>query len=58
MAAFVASQRSWLTVERLPAYAPELNPVEALWGNLKGQELANRRCDTLEEVVEATKAGA
>jgi len=57
MAAFIASQRSWLTVERLPAYAPELNPVEALWGNLKGQELANRPCDTLDEVVEATRAG-
>ena len=57
MAAFIASQRSWLTVERLPAYAPELNPVEAFWGNLKGQELANRPCDTLDEVVEATRAG-
>jgi transposase len=22
------AQRHWLTVERLPAYAPELNPVE------------------------------
>jgi transposase len=25
-------QRDWLTVERLPAYAPEPNPVEYLWG--------------------------
>jgi DDE superfamily endonuclease len=33
--------RPWLTIERLPAYAPELNPVEALWGNVKGQECAN-----------------
>ncbi len=24
-------QRAWLTVERLPPYAPELNPVEFLW---------------------------
>jgi transposase len=30
-----------LVVERLPAYAPELNPVEKLWANLKGAELAN-----------------
>jgi NAD(P)-dependent dehydrogenase (short-subunit alcohol dehydrogenase family) len=37
MQAFVASQRRWLVVERLPAYAPELNPVEALWANLKGK---------------------
>jgi transposase len=28
-------QWSWLVVERLPAYTPELNPVEPLWSNLK-----------------------
>jgi hypothetical protein len=28
---FIASQRGWLVVERLPGYAPELNPVEGLW---------------------------
>jgi hypothetical protein len=38
---YMATQRPWLTIERLPAYAPELNPVEALWGNVKGQECAN-----------------
>jgi transposase len=27
------TQRSWLVVERLPPYAPELNPVEGLWSN-------------------------
>jgi transposase len=31
--------RVW--VERLPAYAPELNPIEYLWGNVKGNDLAN-----------------
>ena len=41
MMAYLARQRSWLTVERLPAYAPELNPVEPVWGNVKGCELAN-----------------
>ena len=46
MRAFLATQRDWLVVERLPAYAPDLNPVEALWSNLKGQELANLACDT------------
>ena len=30
-----------LTVERLPAYAPELNPLEQVWGNVKTGELAN-----------------
>lgn len=41
MQAYLARQRSWLTVERLPGYAPELNPVEQIWGNLKSRELAN-----------------
>jgi hypothetical protein len=35
MRAHLEQQRGWLTVERLPAYAPELNPVEYLWANLK-----------------------
>ena len=32
--------RLWLTVYQLPAYAPELNPVEAVWSHLK-RSLAN-----------------
>jgi transposase len=28
-------------VERLPAYTSDLNPVEKVWANLKGVELAN-----------------
>ena len=53
MQAFIASQRHWLVVERLPAYAPELNPVEGLWSNLKGKggELANLTVPTLAEVI-------
>jgi transposase len=37
-----ASQR--LHLERLPAYAPELNPGEGLWAQLKGVELRNVCC--------------
>ena len=33
------NKRLWL--ERLPAYAPELNPVEAVWSWLKYGQLAN-----------------
>jgi hypothetical protein len=36
MAAWLRRQQSWLVVERLPGYAPDLNPVEALWSSLKG----------------------
>ena len=32
--------RLWLTACQLPAYAPELNPVEAVWSHLK-RSLAN-----------------
>jgi hypothetical protein len=39
MRAHLDAQRDWLCAERLPAYAPELNPVEYLWANLKGGEL-------------------
>lgn len=38
---FVAEQGGRLQVERLPAYAPELNPVEYLWGYWKQHELPN-----------------
>lgn len=57
MAAWLRRQRHWLVVERLPGYAPELNPVEALWSNLKGVELANLAGDTLEEVTAAAERG-
>jgi hypothetical protein len=30
MRTWLNTQRCWLVVERLPAYAPELNPVEGL----------------------------
>ena len=57
MRAFLDSQHDWLTAERLPAYAPELNPVEYLWANLKDVELANRPTTTLAEVADATEQG-
>jgi transposase len=57
MQACIASQRDWLVVERLPAYAPDLNPVEALWSSLKGVELANLAGDTLADVVAAAERG-
>ena len=57
MAAWLGRQRSWLVVEPLPAYAPELNPVEGLWASLKGVELANLAGDTLQEVIAAAERG-
>ena len=57
MAAWLRRQRHWLVVERLPGYAPDLNPVEGLWANLKGVELANLAGETLHEVIAAAERG-
>jgi DDE superfamily endonuclease len=57
MRAYLDSQCDWLTAERLPAYAPQLNPVEYLWANLKDVELANLPTTTLAEVADATQQG-
>jgi putative transposase len=53
MKEYLRQQRNWLRVERLPGYAPDLNPVEMLWGNIKGQELANRCAEDLAEIEKA-----
>jgi transposase len=57
MGAWLGRQRSWLVVQRLPGYAPELNPVEGLWSNLKGVELANLAADTVQEITAAAERG-
>jgi transposase len=54
---WVARQRSWLSVERLPSYAPELNPTEQVFGNLKSTELANLCSDTIGEVAAIAEDG-
>ena len=38
---FIAAQKGRIAVEYLPAYAPELNPVEYVWGYWKQHELQN-----------------
>lgn len=39
-----------IQLEFLPAYAPELNPVEYLWGYLKNHEIGNLCARTLTQV--------
>jgi transposase len=39
-----------IAMARLPPYAPELNPVEAIWAYLKKHEIANLCLDTIGEV--------
>ena len=57
MRAWLATQRHWLVVERLPAYAPELNPTEGLWSSLKAVELANLTAPALAEVIAQAHKG-
>jgi transposase len=57
MSDWIASQRHWLSVERLPGYAPQLNPIENVWGNLKSQELANLCSDTIDDVADLAEGG-
>ena len=56
MRAWLGWQRSWLVVEPLPAYAPELNPMEPLWSSLKGVELANLAGES-HDVIAAAECG-
>jgi hypothetical protein len=53
--AFLARNRR-LRLERLPGYAPELNPVERIWGHLKYGRMAHfvpRHVRHLDRVVRA-----
>ncbi len=43
----------WLHVEWLPPYAPDLNPVEAVWGHAKCSDLANFVPDDLGHLYDA-----
>jgi putative transposase len=42
--------RQWLTVFRFPAYAPDLNPAEGVWGHLKNS-LGNLAPCTIDELA-------
>jgi hypothetical protein len=57
MKQYLESQRGWLQIETLPGYSPDLNPVEDLWSNIKGQELANRCVAGLGEAEEGVCSG-
>ena len=46
--------RSWLTVFQLPAYAPELNPVEGVWSSMKSS-LANLTKQGIDQLVVLVK---
>lgn len=52
---FETHHPDWFTFEWLPAYAPELNPIETCWSHAKCHKLANlgaENVDTLETHVD------
>lgn len=53
---YVTSTGGQIVVERLPAYAPEMNPVEYLWAWLKRHALANYCPHTLDELHHDARA--
>ena len=50
---FIRDQQGRLTVEYLPPYAPELNPVENVWQYLRQNFLSNRVFDSYDAIVDA-----
>jgi transposase len=58
VAQYVQANAHWLTLEFFPGYAPELNPVEGLWADLKGHASANYTPDSISELQEHLKGTA
>jgi transposase len=54
---YLDANRHWITVERLPAYAPELNPVEGFWSWTKGTAVANFCQDGLDPIRRRVRQG-
>jgi putative transposase len=54
MRRFCEAHSDWLTVVRLPAYAPELNPTEGVWAHVK-RDLANLLAGTVDELAASVK---
>lgn len=55
MRQFTAANANWLTAVHLPAYAPELNPVEGAWSAMKSSpgNLAPCSLDQLAATIRA-----
>lgn len=53
---YLIENRTWLQVEPLPGYAPDLNPDEGIWRYLKYVELKNHAFATLGKLEVAVNA--
>jgi putative transposase len=50
MRTLLQPRQDWLTVVRLPAYAPELNPVEGAWSAMKSSLGNLASCSTVRQL--------
>lgn len=53
---YIEQQRGAIALEYLPAYAPELNPVECIWGYLKSHAMPNFCAKDLGELRNAARS--
>jgi transposase len=57
MKEFLRDQQDWLHIEWLPGYAPDLNPTEGVWNNIKAREMANLCPNAIEEATKLFRRG-
>ena len=55
MRGFTGAHPDWLTVVQLPAYAPDLNPVEGAWANMKSSLGNLGSCSTPDQLAAIIK---
>ena len=53
----IEENKSWLSVHRFPAYAPELNPQEGQWSSLKRKDLGNYCPPTMKALAAKVRRG-
>jgi len=55
MRRLLQAHRDWLTVVQMPAYAPDLNPVEGAWSNMKSSLGNLGSCSTVHQLAAIVK---
>ena len=55
MRALLQPHQDWLTIVRLPAYSPDLNPVEGAWSNMKSSLGNLGSCSTVRQLAAIMK---
>jgi transposase len=54
----VRANQDWLRTERLPSYAPELNPPEYLFSALRAKDMGKFCAETIEQIADKLETAA